>query len=65
MQGYLTVTLHYTEFPKPPCARAWDHDLAEAQYDAGRLSEREYGYTVAHIDLGLATINKCPLVNED
>lgn len=62
-QQYL-LTLN-TEFPKPPCAQAWDHDLAEAQYDAGRLSEREYGYIVAHIDLGLAIVNKCQITSED
>lgn len=42
-----------TSIPEAPCGRAWDHDLAEAQYDEGLISAREYGYIVAHIDMGL------------
>lgn len=48
-----------TSFPEAPCGRAWDHDLAEAQYDEDLISAKEYGYIVAHIDLGLAAVNKC------
>lgn len=42
-----------------PCGKAWDHDLAETQYDQGELSAKQYGYIVAHIDLGLAEVNEC------
>lgn len=51
--------------PLPPCGKAWDHDLAEAQYDSGQLSEKEYGYIVANIDLGLAKVASCPDVGGD
>ena len=51
-----------TSIPDALCGRAWDHDLAEAQYDEGLISAKEYGYIVAHIDLGLAAVNECEVV---
>jgi hypothetical protein len=42
-----------------PCGRIWDHELAKQSYNDGYLSKREYGYVVANIDLGLATVNEC------
>ena len=48
-----------TQIPSPPCEQAWHHDLAKAQYKQGQLNAREYGYIVAHIDLGLAAVNRC------
>ncbi len=48
-----------TAIPQPPCGEKWQHSLAEHHYRRGHLSKRDYGYIVAHIDLGLATINTC------
>lgn len=45
--------------PEPPCGEKWDHDLAEQQYRADKLTPKQYGYLVAHIDLNLASINQC------
>lgn len=45
--------------PEAPCGKAWDHDLAREQFRDKRLTDKEYGYIVAHIDLGLAQINNC------
>ena len=56
-QTYL-VTLD-TSIPSAPCNQAWDHKIAKAQYRDGLLSKKEYGYIVAHIDLGLAQVNEC------
>ena len=48
-----------TTIPLAPCEKAWTHELAKQQYQAKKLTEKEYGYIVANIDLGLATVNKC------
>ena len=45
--------------PDAPCGSAWNHDIAQASYDSGLLSAKQYGYIVAHIDLGLAKLNHC------
>lgn len=45
--------------PDAKCGDAWDHDTAKRLYEAGDLSKKEYGYIVAHIDLGLAVVNDC------
>lgn len=44
-----------TSIPEAPNGRVWDHDLAKAQYDDDLISAKEYGYLVAHIDLGLVS----------
>ena len=48
-----------TSIPIPPCGVRWNHDLAKQMYKSDELSKKEYGYIVAHIDLGLAKVNKC------
>lgn len=48
-----------TSIPEAPCAYAWNHDLAKAQFKQGLISKKQYGYIVAHIDLGLAVVNEC------
>ncbi len=48
-----------TTIPKVPCGNAWSHKLAKKKYADGKLSTKEYGYIVAHIDLGLAALNEC------
>ncbi len=42
-----------------PCGNVWTHELAKKQFEKAALSKKEYGYIVAHIDLGLATLNEC------
>lgn len=48
-----------TSIPPAPCGKAWDHELAEDEFEGGNLSKKEYGYIVAHIDMGLAVVNEC------
>ncbi|NQY47680.1 MAG: hypothetical protein HRT50_00995 [Colwellia sp.] len=48
-----------TSIPAAPCGKFWDHELAKNEYQDGQLSKREYGYLVAHIDLGLAVVEQC------
>lgn len=48
-----------TAIPLAPCEKAWTHELAKQQYKSNNLTKKEYGYIVANIDLGIATVNKC------
>ena len=48
-----------TALPLPPCETRWDHKTAKTMYNAGELTKKHYGYIVAHIDLGLAVVNRC------
>lgn len=48
-----------TSIPDAPCGMMWSHELAKQMYSSGELSKKEYGYIVAHIDLGLAVTNEC------
>jgi hypothetical protein len=48
-----------TSIPAAPCNKLWDHELAKSEYKDGQLSKKEYGYIVAHIDLGLAAVEQC------
>lgn len=48
-----------TRIVLPPCGRKWDHELAEKHYEDNVLSDKEYGYIVAHIDLNMARVNPC------
>ncbi len=48
-----------TSIPSPPCGAKWNHELAKQMYQSDELSKKEYGYIVAHIDLGLAKVNQC------
>ena len=45
--------------PLAPCEKAWTHELAKQEYKSNNLTKKEYGYIVANIDLGLATLNEC------
>ncbi|WP_070965644.1 hypothetical protein [Vibrio sonorensis] len=61
---YLDVKQEYlldidTSIPTPACNTTWDHKSAEKAYQDGKLSDKEYGYIVAHIDLGLAKLADC------
>ena len=47
------------QIPEPKCGESWNHKSAKEQYKTGKLSKKEYGYIVAHIDLGLAVVNEC------
>lgn len=46
-------------FPLPPCGLKWDHKLAKKYYREDKLSPKDWGYIVAHIELGLAEVNDC------
>ncbi|MGB3726358.1 MAG: hypothetical protein WA981_11375 [Glaciecola sp.] len=48
-----------TAITPPPCGETWTHELAERSFKNGGLTNKEYGYIVAHIDLGLAKKNQC------
>lgn len=43
-----------TTIPQAPSGMSWDHELAKSEYESGNLSKKEYGYIVAHIDMGLS-----------
>lgn len=47
------LTLDLT-VPNPPQGQNWTFELATQHYDKDKLSDKEYGYLVAYIDLGLA-----------
>ena len=48
-----------TSIPLAPCGKAWTHELAKQQFNSEQISKKEYGYIVAHIDLGFSVINEC------
>ena len=39
--------------PEPPQGRQWSFELARQLHKQGRLTDKEYGYLIAYIDLGL------------
>ncbi len=39
--------------PAPPEGRAWSHELAKQHHSKGLLTDKEYGYLIAYLDLGL------------
>ena len=45
--------------PEPKCGQSWNHKSAKEHYKTGKLSKKEYGYIVAHIDLDLAGVTEC------
>ena len=47
------------QIPESRCGESWNHKSAKEQYKTSKLSKKEYGYIVAHIDLGLAVDNEC------
>jgi len=42
-----------TSIPKPPEGKDWSHALAKELHQLGTISDKEYGYIIAYIDLGL------------
>ena len=47
------------QIPESKCGESWNHKSAKELYKTGKLSKKEYGYIVAHIDLGLAVVYEC------
>ena len=45
------LTLDLT-IPAAPAGKEWTFERATTEYDAGRLTAKEYGYVVAWLDLG-------------
>lgn len=62
-KGYKINETHLLEtdttIPNAPCGRVWSHKLAKEKFTNGELTKKEYGYIVAHIDLGLAKTEQC------
>jgi hypothetical protein len=38
--------------PAAPSGQSWSHQLAKKQHQASLLTDKEYGYIIAYIDLG-------------
>ncbi|ALS98234.1 hypothetical protein [Lacimicrobium alkaliphilum] len=38
--------------PEPPQGEVWSYELARKHHKQGRLTDKEYGYLIAYIDLG-------------
>jgi len=38
--------------PPPPEGRTWSHELAKQHHAKGLLTDKEYGYLIAYLDLG-------------
>ena len=47
------------QIPESKCGESWNHKSVKKLYKTGKLSKKEYGYIVAHIDLGLAVVYEC------
>ena len=41
--------------PLPPNGNAWTFEYATEQHNSGKLTDKEYGYIIAYIDLGIET----------
>jgi hypothetical protein len=39
--------------PPAPQGQRWSHELAAAQHKVGQITDQQYGYIVAYLDLGL------------
>lgn len=52
------------QIPESRCGESWNHKSAKEQYKTSKLSKKEYGYIVAHIDLGLAVVYECSPITE-
>ena len=44
--------------PTPPVGQTWTFELATKQYKNKALTDKEYGYIVAYVDLGLGSSTK-------
>lgn len=42
-----------TSIPKPPIGKAWSHELAKQLHRMNKISDKEYGYIIAYLDLGI------------
>jgi len=40
-----------TTTPQPPVGKSWSHPFAEELYDNNLLTDKEYGYLIAYLDL--------------
>ena len=38
--------------PAPPTGQNWSFDLAKSMYKKGQLTDKQYGYLIAYMDLG-------------
>jgi hypothetical protein len=38
--------------PNPPAGFSWSHELAKKRYQQKQLTDKEYGYLIAYLDLG-------------
>jgi len=47
-----------TTIPQPPVGKSWSHPLAEELYDNNLLTDKEYGYLIAYLDLEHDNSNK-------
>ncbi|MCL4409461.1 MAG: hypothetical protein M1356_03935 [Gammaproteobacteria bacterium] len=49
--------------PNPPVGQVWNHTLAKREYKRGQLTNKEYGYLIASLDLfpSYSDVNLTPL----
>lgn len=40
------------KLPEPPLGKSWSHELAKQLHNQGQLTNKEYGYLIAALDLG-------------
>ena len=56
-KGYTVIDKHLltldTTLPEPPIGKSWSYTLAEKLYDQDLLTNKEYGYLIAYLDLNL------------
>lgn len=53
-KSLLTLDL---SIPKPPTGNKWTFEYATTLYNDDALTDKEYGYIIAYVDLGLNTPN--------
>jgi hypothetical protein len=55
-RGYTVENTSFLEkdlsVPPPPEGKAWSHELAKQHHAKGLLTDKEYGYLIAYLDLG-------------
>lgn len=56
-KGFTVVDQHLltldTTLPQPPEGKSWSYSLAEELFDRNLLTDKEYGYLIAYLDLEL------------
>lgn len=54
-KGYVVINKHLldldTTLPPPPAGKTWSHNLAKHFHAKNRLTDKEYGYLIAYLDL--------------